>query len=61
MRVLRANMFRNSLAVINEDNEEMELPLEEWQALDPKRSEGGARPAGNQGQSRAKRQDGAEG
>lgn len=61
MRVLRANMFRNSLAVINEDNEEVELTLDEWQALEPRRSEGGARPAANQGQSRTKRQDGAEG
>lgn len=39
MKVLRANMFRNSLSVINENNEELELTLEEWQALDPHRPE----------------------
>lgn len=34
MKVLRANMFRNSLAVLTEANEELELTLEEeWQAL----------------------------
>ena len=30
MKVLRANMFRNSLSVLNENNEEQELTLEEW-------------------------------
>ena len=39
MKVLRANMFRNSLSVLNENNEEQELTLEEWQALDPHRPE----------------------
>lgn len=39
MKVLRANMFRNSLSVLNENNEELELTLEEWQALDPHRPE----------------------
>ncbi|MCL1985818.1 MAG: hypothetical protein FWG59_05160, partial [Betaproteobacteria bacterium] len=37
MKVLRANMFRNSLSVLNEDNEEQEVSLEEWRALTPHR------------------------
>lgn len=39
MKVLRANMFRNSLSVLTENNEELELSLEEWQALAPHRPE----------------------
>jgi cell fate regulator YaaT (PSP1 superfamily) len=35
MKVLRANMFRNSLRVLNENNEEREITLEEWRALTP--------------------------
>lgn len=37
MKVLRANMFRNSLSVLTEGNEELELTLEEWQGLEPHR------------------------
>ena len=39
MKVLRANMFRNSLSVLTENNEELELSLDEWQALAPHRPE----------------------
>ena len=39
MKVLRANMFRNSLSVLTENNEEVELSLDEWQALSPHRPE----------------------
>ena len=39
MKVLRANMFRNSLSVLNENNEEREITLEEWSALTPCRHE----------------------
>ena len=39
MKVLRANMFRNSLHVLNEANEEREISLEEWRALTPHRPE----------------------
>ena len=39
MKVLRANMFRNSVALLTEANEEIELTLDEWQALDPRRPE----------------------
>ncbi|MCR5563932.1 MAG: hypothetical protein K6F46_11335 [Desulfovibrio sp.] len=39
MKVLRANMFRNAVAVVNENGEEQELTLEEWQALSPTRAE----------------------
>jgi cell fate regulator YaaT (PSP1 superfamily) len=39
MKVLRANMFRNALVALTENNEELELTLEEWQALSPQRAE----------------------
>ncbi|MDR0466921.1 MAG: hypothetical protein LBH94_06145 [Deltaproteobacteria bacterium] len=39
MKVLRANMFRNSLNVLNENNEEQEITLEEWRALTPSRAD----------------------
>jgi cell fate regulator YaaT (PSP1 superfamily) len=39
MKVLRSNMFRNSLVALTENNEELELTLEEWQALSPQRTE----------------------
>src|SRR5574344_2023334 len=39
MKVLRANMFRNSVSVLTENNEEQEYTLEEWQALEPFRPE----------------------
>ncbi|MDR2573833.1 MAG: hypothetical protein LBC94_05760 [Desulfovibrio sp.] len=39
MKVLRTNMFRNSLVALAENNEERELTLEEWQALAPQRAE----------------------
>ncbi|WP_165077492.1 MULTISPECIES: regulatory iron-sulfur-containing complex subunit RicT [unclassified Desulfovibrio] len=45
LKVLRANMFRNSLSVLTEENEEVELTLEEWQELDPRRPDVGPAPA----------------
>ena len=39
MKVLRANMLCNSVAVLNEKNEEMEFTLDEWQAMEPHRPE----------------------
>ena len=39
MKVLRANMFRNSLSVLTENNEEVELSLDDWQSLSPHRPE----------------------
>ena len=42
LKVLRANMFRNSLSVLTEGNEELELTLEEWQELEPRRPGGHA-------------------
>lgn len=39
MKVLRANMFRNTISVLNENNEELEFTLEDWQALEPRRPE----------------------
>ena len=61
MKVLRANMFRNSLSVLNENNEEQELTLEEWQALDPHRPEphpGNAQPKPAQQGQKAAQGDG---
>lgn len=37
MKVLRANMFRNTVSVLSEHNEELEFTLEEWQELAPRR------------------------
>ncbi len=37
VKVLRANMFRNSVAVLTESNEEKEYTLEEWEELSPSR------------------------
>ncbi len=39
MRVLRTNMFRNSVAVLPENEAEMEVTLDEWYALNPQRPE----------------------
>ena len=46
MKVLRANMFRNSVALLTDTNEELELTLDEWQALDPRRPDAPPRPEG---------------
>lgn len=35
LKVLRVNMFKNTLTVLGEDNQESELSLEEWKALKP--------------------------
>jgi hypothetical protein len=37
VKVLRANLFRNSIAVLTEANEEKEFTLEEWDVLKPSR------------------------
>lgn len=39
VKVLRANMFRNSLMAFTDAGEEIEISLEEWQQLDPRRPE----------------------
>ncbi|MBO4301502.1 MAG: hypothetical protein J5861_07875 [Desulfovibrio sp.] len=39
VKVLRANMFRNSVSILTENNEEQTLAMEEWQALSPHRTE----------------------
>ncbi len=48
MRVLRSNMFRNSVVVLPDGGQEMELSLDDWQALKPTRTEGPASPAGKE-------------
>ena len=49
MKVLRANLFRNALSVISESGEELEIPLDEWAAMDPKRPDGSSpQPAASQ-------------
>lgn len=52
MKVLRANMFRNSVALLTDTNEELELTLDEWQALDPRRPDAPPRPEGKPMRSR---------
>lgn len=37
VKVLRANMFRNSLMAFTDTGEEIEISLDEWQQLDPRR------------------------
>lgn len=39
MKVIRANMFCNTVTCVTENNEEIKLSLEEWKALDPHRPE----------------------
>ncbi len=39
MKVLRSNMFRNTISVLNEENVELEFNLDEWQNLNPSRPE----------------------
>ncbi|MBP3731590.1 MAG: hypothetical protein J6I40_09000 [Mailhella sp.] len=39
MRVLRSNMFRNSIVVLPDGGQETEMQLEDWVALNPTRSE----------------------
>ena len=39
MRVLRSNMFRNTVVVLPDGGQELEMTLEEWQALKPSRTE----------------------
>lgn len=36
-KVLRVNMFKNNLSVLTEKNEELEMTLPEWQALQPEK------------------------
>lgn len=45
MKVLRANMFRNTISVLNENNEELEFTLEDWQTMEPHRPEQPPQPA----------------
>lgn len=47
MKVLRANMFRNSVALLTDSNEEIELTLEEWAELDPHRPDAPLRVEGH--------------
>ena len=48
MRVLRSNMFRNSVVVLPDGGQETEMNLEEWQALKPSRTEGPSSPSGKE-------------
>jgi hypothetical protein len=49
MKVLRANMFRNSVVALDENGEEVEMTLDEWRAKDPKRPDGVAAHSGHAG------------
>ena len=48
MRVLRSNMFRNSVVVLPDGGQETEMSLEEWQALKPTRTESPSSPSGRE-------------
>lgn len=37
-RVLRSNMFKNTVSILMENNEEIEMDIQEWKALKPRRS-----------------------
>ena len=39
LKVLRANLFRQSIIALNESNDELEFQLDDWHALQPKRQE----------------------
>lgn len=45
MKVLRANMFRNTLSVLNENNEELEFSLDDWKDMEPHRPENSLPPS----------------
>ncbi len=53
MRVLRANMFRNTIAVLSESGVETELTLKEWKNLRPRRPES---PAGEKSKTKQESQ-----
>lgn len=48
MRVLRSNMFRNTVVVLPDGGQELEMTLEEWQDLNPSRAENSVAPAGKE-------------
>lgn len=53
MRVLRSNMFRNSVVVLPDGGQETEMSLEEWQALKPSRTEGPSSPSAKEQKTQA--------
>ncbi len=60
MKVLRSNLFRNAVIVLNENNEEVEMTLEDWQEINPQRpeSQGGQKQGKNPQQKNASQGDG---
>ncbi len=56
VKVLRANMFRNSIAVLTESNEEKEIPLEEWANMNPSRPDQAKQDAARAAAKRAARE-----
>ncbi len=63
MRVLRASLFRESISVLNENNEEVEYPLEEWKTLNPHRPDASQQQAQNaqHGGAKKEREEGGRG
>ncbi len=56
MKVLRSNMFRNAVIALNENNEEVEISLEDWHAINPKRpdaAQGGQQSGQQSGQQKS--------
>ena len=45
LKVIRTNMFHNSVTCLSETSEELRFSMEEWNALEPRRMEGQARDA----------------
>ncbi len=58
MKVLRSNMFRNAVVVLNENNEEVEITLEDWQAINPRRPDS---PQGGGQQQKASKKNAPQG
>ncbi len=59
MKVLRGNIFRNSINVLNDQGEEIELTLDEWKAINPRRPESSAPQGGKQEKQDNKGKNGA--
>ncbi|MDL2307725.1 hypothetical protein LJC48_06870 [Desulfovibrio sp. OttesenSCG-928-C06] len=56
MRVLRANLFRQSIFTLDENNEEREMQLDEWEALEPHRQDSLPDAHGERGEHRDQRE-----
>ncbi len=60
VKVLRANFFRNSLSVYVEGDEEKEIPLEDWEAMEPRRPDPNQQQQQQKAQADRARKEGGE-